>query len=505
MSDYEYFDNSDDDCLNDSGVSCDDNSDDDMGLKDDGPDDRVPEFTYEILPPDKLIQAMNTDIEEINNVINPPIPPSTVSVLLNHFKWDKQRLLEQYFEDSNKLFKDAKVSIPKISKKKKSTRNKQSSTAKITCEICFDSYNKSAMSSLPECDHSYCNECWRGYLTSKIDDAVGFIYCPESSCDVLVEGTLVFSLLKNDKKSLKTYNHLVSDSFVTRNRRLKWCPGPDCPNAIKAESAEAKLVICHCGVSFCFLCCEDWHDPISCKLLKKWRKKCRDDSETANWMSSNTKDCPKCFATIEKNGGCNHMICRKCKYDFCWMCLKEWKSHTDYYNCNKYDKDEEAETKKSESRAALQRYMFYYERYVNHSRSLKFHDELRGKVENIKTHLQAEENMTYSEVQFMQKAFETLGECRNVLMNTYVFAFYIKRNNHIEMFENNQRDLENAVEKLCDHLERQDLSSMNSKDMKIKVQDVTRYCAKRNKALLQHVHEGLDNGKWWEYREDGCE
>ncbi|KAB1264594.1 E3 ubiquitin-protein ligase ARIH2 [Camelus dromedarius] len=29
--------------------------------------------------------------------------------------------------------------------------------------------------------------------------------------------------------------------------------------------------------------------------------------------------CPKCNICIEKNGGCNHMQCSKCKHDFCWM------------------------------------------------------------------------------------------------------------------------------------------------------------------------------------------
>jgi len=31
--------------------------------------------------------------------------------------------------------------------------------------------------------------------------------------------------------------------------------------------------------------------------------------------------CPRCQVCIEKNGGCNHMQCSKCKHDFCWMCL----------------------------------------------------------------------------------------------------------------------------------------------------------------------------------------
>ena len=34
----------------------------------------------------------------------------------------------------------------------------------------------------------------------------------------------------------------------------------------------------------------------------------------------NTKQCPGCTATIEKNGGCGHMTCR-CNTHFCWYCL----------------------------------------------------------------------------------------------------------------------------------------------------------------------------------------
>lgn len=61
-------------------------------------------------------------------------------------------------------------------------------------------------------------------------------------------------------------------------------------------------------VLYSVLCSEDWHEPIKCDLLKKWKKKCDDDSETSNWIAANTKECPKCRITIEKDGGCNHMV-----------------------------------------------------------------------------------------------------------------------------------------------------------------------------------------------------
>lgn len=58
------------------------------------------------------------------------------------------------------------------------------------------------------------------------------------------------------------------------------------------------------------------HRPLICKYVKLWEKKCADDSETSNWLMANTKECAKCNSTIEKNGGCNHMTCKKCRCEY---------------------------------------------------------------------------------------------------------------------------------------------------------------------------------------------
>jgi ankyrin repeat and IBR domain-containing protein 1 len=41
------------------------------------------------------------------------------------------------------------------------------------------------------------------------------------------------------------------------------------------------------------------------------------------WLVTNSKKCPNpsCNAPIQKNEGCNHVKCYKCKMDFCWICL----------------------------------------------------------------------------------------------------------------------------------------------------------------------------------------
>lgn len=60
-----------------------------------------------------------------------------------------------------------------------------------------------------------------------------------------------------------------------------------------------------------------WLCTILLKLLdvfifrwERWKQKCQDDSETTNWLTANTKPCPKCHKMVEKNGGCNLVYCR---------------------------------------------------------------------------------------------------------------------------------------------------------------------------------------------------
>ncbi|XP_040566937.1 E3 ubiquitin-protein ligase arih1 [Lepeophtheirus salmonis] len=469
---------------------------DQLGLGDD-------EYTYDCLSTENIVSHMVKTIKEVNSVIQ--IPATTVRLLLNHFKWDKEKLMEKYYsEDQEAMFKEAKITSPF----KKITLGKPGSTVSshtCECEICYLTLPRSMMNGL-DCGHFYCTSCWSEYLTTKIMDegASQMIQCP-GSCDMLVDDQTVMKLVTDQRVKLK-YQHLITNSYVQCNRFLKWCPAVNCTNAVRVNQVEARPVRCRCSHVFCFTCIESWHDPVRCHLIKKWIKKCDDDSETSHWISANTKECPKCLATIEKDGGCNHMICKNqsCKTEFCWVCMGPWDPHgSSWYSCNRYDEDEARTARQGQekSRYALQRYLFYCNRYMNHHQSLKFESKLycmvKGKMDEMQQH-----NMSWIEVQFLRKAVDILCECRRTLMYTYVFAFYLKKNNQSEIFEDNQKDLEKSTEDLSEYLER-DISAENLVDIKQKVQDKYRYCESRRKVLLAHVHEGYEKD-WWEYNEPDC-
>lgn len=44
--------------------------------------------------------------------------------------------------------------------------------------------------------------------------------------------------------------------------------------------------------------------------------------KTKRWLAQHCRQCPGCQAPIQKEGGCNHMNCGKCKLNFCWACMQ---------------------------------------------------------------------------------------------------------------------------------------------------------------------------------------
>ncbi|CAM4777642.1 unnamed protein product [Rotaria magnacalcarata] len=486
-------------------------------------------FEYVVLSQDEIVKYMVECIKEVNEVIK--LPTTTVRLLLHHFRWDKEKLMERFYDPNHQdeLFRQAHIVNPfkkapqlqtQLSNSSHRSARRQTSvtspshslttvnplrpSTEQTCAICCSTKPVNEMAGL-ECGHIFCTDCWRHYLTTKIiDEGIGqTIPCP-AKCDILVDDRTVLALIEIPAVRRK-YQHLITNSFVECNRNMRWCPGNNCTNAIKASYCDVAMVTCTtCKTSFCFQCGQSWHEPIKCKWLKRWQKKCHDDSETSNWISANTKECPKCHATIEKNGGCNHLICKNqsCKYEFCWICLGPWEPHgSSWYNCNRFNEDDakKARDDQERSRAALQRYLHYYKRYHNHHESLRLESKLLDQVQKRMELMQ--QQMSWIEVQFLQVACDVLRQCRQTLMYTYPFAFYLKRNNHSIIFEQNQADLEHATEELSGYLERDSTQTTNLTEMGQKVRDKYRYCSTRRKVLLDHVTEGYESD-YWEYNED---
>jgi ariadne-1 len=355
-----------------------------------------------------------------------------------------------------------------------------------------------------KCGHRYCVDCYQQYLTQKIQEEgeAARVQCPADGCHLIIDAASLDLLVT--PVLAKRYNELLNRTYVDDREVLKWCPAPDCPNAVECGIKKKDLdrvvptVACACGHRFCFGCILNDHQPAPCELVKRWLKKCADDSETANWISANTKECPKCNSTIEKNGGCNHMTCRKCKHEFCWMCMGLWSEHgTSWYNCNRFEEKSgtDARDAQAKSRVSLERYLHYYNRYANHEQSARLDKDIYQKTEKKMVQLQTASGMSWIEVQYLHAASQALQMCRQTLKWTYAFAFYLARNNLTEIFEDNQKDLEMAVEALSEMFEKP-VAELSDPHLKVEILDKTSYCTRRRVILLEDTAENLANGEF---------
>ena len=208
------------------------------------------------------------------------------------------------------------------------------------CDCCYCDYDRKEAVLLEDCGHVLCDECYGAYLDSKVQagpDCV-FAVCPDMECNLVVPERIFKKLLTKEK--FERYKFFVLKSFVDFSKKTKWCPGRNCQMACESKYGEPIDVDCTCGTSFCFSCTKSAHKPMDCDLLQKWLDRIsQGDEDTSNWIKLNTKNCPKCKASIQKNQGCMHMTCSQCKYGFCWLCLGDYKDHmkeTGRGLCNSY-------------------------------------------------------------------------------------------------------------------------------------------------------------------------
>ena len=477
---------------------------------------------FACLSPQEIVSQQEKEIKSVSDLFS--ISPSIAATLLRHFQWKKEKLIAKFLDNPDQIYKEAGITFDSSNvatttnndNNNNYNNNNNNKDENEMCSICGDEMTKMSSSSMI-CGHLFCNDCLGQYITMKIKEGITNITCPFIKCNVIMDDLFCKKLVDNE--TYKRYLRFISKSFVEDSGgSIKWCPQANCGNAITVDMISGTIVKCTCGFRFCFSCHKEAHAPATCEQVKLWDKKCKDDSETEHWKYANTKECTKCETPVEKNGGCNHMTCRQCKYEWCWVCQRPWKGHNDYYNCNKFvtnnnnkeklkiatwttmlfknatskkDKIKEKEQEREKNRIQLERYLHYYERYVNHSHSSDLEKQIRTRAISKMNELQKLASTT-SEVQYIIDGTEVLFECRNVLKYTYVSGYYLPESGpEKELFEYLQEDLEKTTELLSEILE----TSESTVDFRLKALNLIELSKTRKKNLLQGVEEGLTDKK----------
>ncbi|GLD67472.1 ankyrin repeat and IBR domain-containing protein 1 [Lates japonicus] len=174
------------------------------------------------------------------------------------------------------------------------------------------------------------------------------------------------------------------------------------------------------------------------------------------------------------------MQCAKCKYDFCWICLEEWKKHSSstggYYRCTRYEviqqveeqskeMTEEAE-KKHKSFQELDRFMHYYTRFKNHEHSYQLEQRLlktaKEKMEQLSRALSGREGGP-PDTTFIEDAVLELLKTRRILKCSYPYGFFLEpKSTKKEIYELMQEYAEFQYRRRHRQRRRGDMSSLRS-------------------------------------------
>eukprot|EP01056_Protomagalhaensia_sp_Gyna25_P005785 Protomagalhaensia_sp_Gyna_25__5784@NODE_847_length_2513_cov_7_926839_g668_i0_p1_GENE_NODE_847_length_2513_cov_7_926839_g668_i0NODE_847_length_2513_cov_7_926839_g668_i0_p1_ORF_typecomplete_len503_score70_44IBR/PF01485_21/1_7e07IBR/PF01485_21/7_6e14zfCCHC/PF00098_23/3_2e03zfCCHC/PF00098_23/2_8e02zfCCHC/PF00098_23/0_067_NODE_847_length_2513_cov_7_926839_g668_i0241511 len=323
-----------------------------------------------------------------------------LETILSRRHWDSDGVVQDMVDCPERLLNEAGYTTDHLF----DPPEEDEPTLRFFCPILCVEVDWDESAALPGCRHRASKQAWASWFQTKLHDAeVLGLHC--MLCTRPVPFDFVTVLLSPEK--VETWIERLTDVFVQRFPLARNCPGKDCskvvflqalPRSFQKERDIKALGYtismdcqCDCGESFCFACGQEGHLPIPCEVIHTWDRKNQGEADNVVWIFVNTKNCPACKNPIEKNQGCMHMTCR-CGFEFCWLCMGDWKKHggSDYYRCNVYEEEQatnpmsEAELERKRAADSLERYTHFYERYRAHMQGQRLaedtHASLRSKL-----------------------------------------------------------------------------------------------------------------------------
>ncbi|KAK1355008.1 Atp-dependent rna helicase deah12, chloroplastic [Heracleum sosnowskyi] len=201
-------------------------------------------------------------------------------------------------------------------------KRKSSVSSMFKCGICAHRKPFSNAFAIKGCNHWYCSDCIRQYVTLKIQDNIPRIYCPVSDCGGRLEPEHCRSILPS--KMFGRWGDALLEAVIPDCDKF-YCPSKNC-SALLVKGHDFKdIVKSECPVChklFCAKCKVPWHSRIKCGEFQNLYKDEREREDIMFMQLAKEEGwipCSKCKFYVERIDGCSSMICR-CGYGFCYDC-----------------------------------------------------------------------------------------------------------------------------------------------------------------------------------------
>lgn len=183
----------------------------------------------------------------------------------------------------------------------------------------------------------------KDYCLSRVQEGRHIFPCPASNCKRVWEYFLVRHVACFDDATRSDIEKRVTEHYIAQGRGFQQCPGCNMW-CFPANTGDLRLRCPACSVGkkydFCWACQNEWKNTGSLsncgnegcdgkdprlRILAKAEKMPIDNIPGC----PSIRACPKCGMLINLRQGCRHVACRTCGTDFCFICLKRWRSEID--------------------------------------------------------------------------------------------------------------------------------------------------------------------------------
>lgn len=228
----------------------------------------------------------------------------------------------------------------------------------LLCVACCSDATEVVVKFCENRGHILCFDCFRTYAESCLSDArfvripeIGYtLPCPIGCSESFISDTHLFRVL--GKVFYSRYKEAAARLFCYTEGCLS-CPNCGTFWERTDDQDQNFLVTCEepygCGVEFCSRCrnivsSEGNASRCTCRqgeaagerslvdlitrrgILGAWSGVKLNSSEMATYslIAVTCKRCPCCCSQTNKDGGCNHMVCTVCGFEWCWICHSSW-------------------------------------------------------------------------------------------------------------------------------------------------------------------------------------
>ncbi|KAL2068960.1 hypothetical protein VTL71DRAFT_15298 [Oculimacula yallundae] len=197
------------------------------------------------------------------------------------------------------------------------------------CPVCLEhltaeSFPQGKITSTCVHEPTFCKDCLTKYVGTRVHEYPwSKVFCPECKETFSDEEVQIWT----SSQAFEKHKQNAAMSKIHHLPNFIRCLAPDCGAGQLHDDSDAQpIMTCEaCGFQTCPRHKLPYHDGQTCEEYDSTRQEQIEQEATSEkYLAETTKICPGpgCgIHTIKEGRACDHITCKQCRFDYCWVCL----------------------------------------------------------------------------------------------------------------------------------------------------------------------------------------